>query len=307
MKLRRPLLAVTLLVALCAAPAPARADIPGLQVSPLDYQDVLIAGHNKDGYVDVSNPGDSAVQIEASVRGFRQTGTDGRLEFFDDPALASGVTVDLPSFVLGPREAIRVGFHVNPSLLPTGGVYAAIFFRTVPPDQSSGSSFVAESANIGTLLELTNGTGLTHEGAVTKARFGFWQFGSGLSGSLDYRNTDTTPRALGFRPSLTLQVLPWGRAPKLSSKLVLPGATRNFTITRPGSYFGLLPLIITDSESRHQVVTWVFACTGWYQWGVIVLLIIIILLLPSKLLQGLRRRPKPLVKRPLDGLSRPKR
>ncbi len=248
----------------------AHADAPGLQINPLEYRDNLTPGHVKTGYVDVSNPGDSPINLEATVRGFRQAGTDGHLEFFDDPTLASAIKVDLPTFQLGAREAIRVIFNVNPAKLPSGGVYAAIFFRTLPPDQSAQSSYVAESANIGTLLELTNGPDTAHLGEVSATHIPFWQFGSRLTGALNYTNTDHSTHPIGFRPNLTVKVLPWGKAPKLDAGLVLPGSTRTFALSRAGSYFGLLPVIITDNDTHHTAVAWIFALTGGYQWALLV-------------------------------------
>ena len=317
---------VALLAALVFA-IPAHADAPGLQLNPLEYRDILTAGRIKSGHVDVANPGDGPITIETSVRGFRQTGTQGQLQFFDDPDLAAGITVDLSSFDLGPREAVRVGFVVDPAKLPAGGVYAAIFFRTLPPTQSAASSYVAQSANIGTLLELQNGPAGPHQGAVTAANFSFWQFGRGLTGSLAYTNTDRTSHPTGYRPNLTVQILPWGAKPKLTTGLVLPGSTRQFAISRPGSYLGLLPIIITDLDTHRTTTSWVFACTGVYQWLVLVLAIILIILVlarPRRLTptlknlthhlralarhikNRLRRQPKPPTKRPFDGLA-PKR
>jgi hypothetical protein len=151
-------------------------------------------------------------------------------------------------------------------------VYAAIFFRTVPPGQSAGSSYVAESANIGTLLELTNGPDAPHQGKIWALHLSFLQFGSRLTGSLDYTNTDHSARPLGFRPNLTVKVLPWGHAPQLKTGLVLPGSTRGFALSRSGSYFGLLPVIVTDRDTHHSATAWILACTGWYQWLLLVLI-----------------------------------
>ncbi|HVQ44594.1 MAG TPA: hypothetical protein VMT30_06535 [Candidatus Saccharimonadia bacterium] len=269
--LRLLLVSLTLATVGLAMPAPARADAPGLQASPLEYIDTLTPGHIKNGYVDVSNPGDGSLAIRTSVRGFRQTGTDGRLEFFDDPELIGGISLGLSSFELGPREAVRVVFHVDPSKLPAGGVYAALFFQTVPPSQSPNSSYVAESARIGTLLELVNGPATPHHGAVAKLDLPFLQLGRGLTGTLQYQNTDRTAHPVGYRPALTLSVLPWAAHPKLATGLVLPSATREFAIERPGSFFGLLPVTITDTDTHQTTTRWVLVCTAWCQWLLLVI------------------------------------
>ena len=290
-------------VAVTAFPQVARADAPGLQTRPLQYEDKLTPGHIKTGFVEVSNPGDSAITVKSNVQGFRQVGTDGSLEFFSDPDLAAGIKVDLTDFEVGPREAVRVGFTVDPAKLPPGGVYAAIFFRTVPPQQAPQSSYVSESANVGTLLMLTNGPAGPNRGEITKIDMNFWQFGRGLAGSLNYKNTDTSNRPHGFKPALTMQVLPWGATPKLTTGLVLPGVTRGFQVSRPGAYFGLLPVIFTDTDTHLTVVRWILVCTGWWQWALIALMVVGIPLLVLRLLNIFKRRHKPITKRQIDGLS----
>lgn len=287
-------------------PSLAQADAPGLQIRPLQYEDKLVPGHVKTGFIEVANPGDSVLSIHSSVRGFRQTGTDGSLEFFDDADLAAGIKVDLTDFVVGPREAIRVSFNVDPAKLPPGGIYAAIFFRTVSPVQAPQSSYVSQSANIGTLLELTNGPAGLNFGSITKVDLKFWQFGQGLMGSLNYKNTDTSPQPHGFKPALTVQVLPWGFAPILRTGLVLPGTTRQFRIIRSGSYFGFLPVIVTDSDTHHTALKWIFACTGWWQWVMLVLIFASGFVLIAQIFKNFKRKPRLKSRRSIDGLS-PKR
>jgi hypothetical protein len=274
---------------------PAHAETPGLQVNPLQYEDTLTTSAVKLGYIEVANPSDTTISLQANVQGFRQAGTDGRLSFFDDAEISDGIKVDLPKFNLGPREAIRVAFSVDPAKLPKGGVYAVIFFRTIPPTQSSNSSYVSESANIGTLLLLQNGATGAHIGEISRLDVPFWQFGRGLTGGLNYRNTDRSKTAVGFKPSLTIRVLPWGKAGTFSTGLVLPASERIFRFDRTGSYFGFLPVTLTDTDSGHHATRWVFALTGWYQWLVLTLLVfvIVVLLVRPRLITGLmRRRPK---------------
>ena len=280
MKQFRRTIAVVLLTAVSGAglilPYPAQADVPGLQIAPLQYEDTLRAGQVKSGYIDVSNPGDASVDITSSVKGFSQIDSRGNLKFFDDSDLSNAITVGLGNFTLGPREAVRVGFSVDPGKLPQGGIYAAIFFRTQPPGQTSTSSYISESANVGTLLMLTNGSFTTHYGRISQLKLPFWQFGYGISGTLDYLNTDHTAHPVGFKPSLDVRILPWGSSPKLTTGLVLPGVTRTFQLTRTGSFFGLLPVIITDSDTHSTSIAWVFACTGWYAYAWLIVLTLLI-------------------------------
>src|SRR5476651_2681983 len=94
-----PLFAFLFGAGLLFAPS-ARADVPGLQIAPLQYEDTLHAGQVKNGYVDVSNPGDSSVDITSSVKGFSQIDAQGNLKFFDDADLTNAITVGLSDFTL---------------------------------------------------------------------------------------------------------------------------------------------------------------------------------------------------------------
>jgi hypothetical protein len=276
------------LAALLLHPSLTHAAATALQVQPLQYEDTLAPGKIKSGYVDVANPSDAETHIQSVVQGFRQTGTDGDLKFFDDPDLSAAIVPALTDFTLGPHEAARVNFTVDPSRLAQGGIYAAIFFRTVPPDQSSASSFISQSANVGTLLSLTYGTGLPRHGNIAALKLPFWQFGSGIAGSLLYKNTDSGDRAVGFKPRLTMRVLPWGHAPVLNAGLVLPGSSREFPVLRAGSFAGLLPVTFTDLDTHKSGTRWIFALTGWYAWTAWVILAALLL----AALLWLSRRPR---------------
>jgi hypothetical protein len=257
---------------------PVHADAPALQVAPLEYIDTMGA-KVKTGYIDVSNPTDAAFNVRSQVRGFRQHGTDGDLEFFDDAALADAVTVGLPSFELGSREAIRIAFTIDPGRLPRGAVYGVIFFHTVPVEQSSASSFVTQSAAVGTLLELNNGAA-ERPGSIAAFKLPFWQFGSGLTaGTITYQNAGRAADDMGIRPKLSLRVTPWGRPLSVPTGLVLPGSTRQFKIGRPGAYLGLLPITVSEAGTKHHRTAWVLACTGWWRVAFPLLVLISVLLM----------------------------
>jgi hypothetical protein len=258
-------------------PVAASASAPGLQINPLQYEDTL-TDHIKNGHVDVSNPTDTKATINTSVRGFRQQGDRGDLEFYDDADLSAAIKVDLQSFELGPREAVRVLFSVDPAKLPKGGVYATIFFSTQPADQPSASSFVSQSANVGILLLLHNGGDVAPSGRINNLALPFWQFGNGLSGSATLTNTASPHGGVAFRPGLEAKVFPWGHATKQPTGLILPGSTRQFGVRRPGSFLGLLPVTLTDTQTHSHRTAWVFACTGFYSWGLLVIFLAMLVL-----------------------------
>jgi hypothetical protein len=324
-----PFLSLILATLAMSVSIPAHAEA-GLQLNPLKYEDTLATTSVKSGFIDVSNPSDTTITIQTDVQGFRQADLDGNLEFFSDEQLRAGIIPGLDTFELGPRESIRMAFTVNPGKLPQGGVYAAIFFRTVPPPASSKVSYISESANVGTLLILRNGNATDQIGKVTKFTLPFWQFGGGLRGQLQYQNTNRDRGGLAFTPKLESRVLPWGHGRDFTGPFIMPGATRQFTFTRPGSYLGILPVTVLDAATGHPVTRWVFALTGWYQ--VLLLLVIILGALAwlnrhrgsktqfhrprrsdfrlanlreqlRRVWRRLRRKKRPVVKRPMDGLG----
>src|SRR4249919_3647716 len=105
---------ISLIFAAALLPAVASASAPGLQVTPLLYEDIL-GDKAKNGSIDVANPTDAPVTIDVQVQGFRQVGSAGDMEFFDDPDLIEGIRTDLKTFDIGPRERVRVLFTVDPA------------------------------------------------------------------------------------------------------------------------------------------------------------------------------------------------
>ncbi len=274
-----------LALGLLLMPGTARADA-GLQLNPLRYDDVLSTDVVKNGYIDVSNPSDTTITVSAKVRGFKQADLDGNLVFFDDAQLTAGIIPGLTTFNLGPREAIRVVFSVDPKQIPRGGVYAAIFFQTVPAVTTGTTTFINETTNVGTLLMLQNGGSGVKTGQIASFSLPFLQTGAGLDGQVVYRNTNRNTGGVAFTPTLTSNVLPWGQGATLTGPFIMPSSARQFDFKRPGSYFGLLPVTLHDQQGGAAVTRWVFACTGWYQWLLLVLVIALVLYLV------MRRRPR---------------
>lgn len=282
----------------------ARAEV-GLQLNPLKYEDQLTTDHIKSGFIDVANPADTTVTIRTDVQGFRQVNLEGDLQFFPDDRLRSGITPGLTEFQLGPRESIRVTFSVDPAKLPSGGVYAAIFFRTLPPPPAvdTGIAYITESANVGTLLILQNGAGRPGTGRLVQVQLPFWQWGRGLAGAVQYQNGNSAADGLAFNPRLASRALPWSRSASFTGPFIMPGNTRQFAWQRPGAFLGLLPVTLTDTLTGARTTRWVLACTGWWRWLAPLLLFLLALgLLPARWFGLAPRRPT--IKRPLDGLSR---
>lgn len=309
----------------CLVPAAALADA-GLQLNPLRYDDVITGTVVKNGFIDVSNPSDTTVTIRTSVRGFKQADLAGNLSFFIDDALTAGIRPSLETFDLGPRESLRLVFSVDPSKLPQGGVYAAIFFTTIPPEAQSQATYIIETANVGSLLLFQNGGSDVKVGRIARFDLPLIQLGSGISGTVQFQNTNRNTGGVAFSPNLSSRVFPWGKSAKFTGPFVMPQSTREFTYQRAGSYFGLLPVTLSTTEGHFGITRWVLVCTGWYQWLLLVLLMTgaaywlmnyrnrktggkgrksgLIGGLKRIMAVLLRRNRKSAAKRPIDGLSR---
>jgi hypothetical protein len=297
-------------------PSMALATSPSLQVHPLKYQSTMLGSDVENGYVDVSNPSDAPVNVQSQVQAFKQTDLAGDLSFYNDQTIAGAITLSITQFQIGPQQAIRVPFSVDPRKLPKGGVYAVIFFRTVPPAESATTSFVTESADVGTLLLLQNGASDQHIGRVTQFNLPVFQLGSGITGSAHYKNTNTTHAPVAFSPQLSVKIQPLGKATTFVGPYVLPLSTRSFQVDRPGSYFGLLPVSIIDHSTGLVTTKWVIACTGIYAFLLLYLLAILIVwsvarlarrlpIVPDRVKDWFRTEPE--ITRPsFDGLG-PKR
>lgn len=301
---------ITMAVASFVA-APAWADTAGLQLNPLQYEDTLTTTAIKTGHIDVANPGDTSVAVVTHVKGFRQTDLEGHLAFFEDPKLTAGIQLGLSQFELGPHEAVRMVFNVDPTRLPRGGVYAAIFFQTTPIAGSSQQSYIVESANIGTLLMLNNGRPGQHVGGVTKLDAPWFQSGGELTGSLVYHNTDQSHEPVGFRPTLGAQAVPWSKPHTFATGLLLPGSSRQFSFRLPGSYFGPLPLTVIDHDSGRPTTRWIFAFTGYYRYLIPLLVVMLGLVIAlrrqwaptARWLKKHFRRRRRTMRRPMDGIG----
>lgn len=297
-------------ISLLLMPSLALASSPELQVNPLKYVTTMIGPDVQDGYIDVANPSDTQVNIQATVQGFRQDDLAGNLSFFNNQAIQAAIKLSSTQFTLGPQQAVRVPFSVDPRQLPQGGVFAAIFFRTIPPAQSAATSFVSESANVGTLLLLQNGPADARIGRVAKLTMPFLQLGNGLYGTAQYQNTNHSTAPVAFSPALTAKIQPFGKPVHVTGPYVLPGSTRQFQVSRPGSYFGLLPFSLIDSSSGATTTRWVLACTGIYAFLLLYLFALIVVWVIARLMRRLPLLPKRRRRietapshRPLDGLG----
>lgn len=271
-------------------PLPAHADA-GLQLNPLKYEDKITGDTVHRGYIDIANPADTSVTVQTSVRGFRQVDLDGNLAFYDDATLSAGIIPDLPSFELSARDAIRMYFSVVPTKLSHGAIYAAIFFRTIPTNGPSDTSYLTASANLGTLLILQNGRANAPSGKISSWNLPYFQFGSGIGGIATLLNT-SSQEASPLTAELESKVGWIGTPAKVASGLVTPGTSRNFHIFRTGSYIGILPVQLRDTNTGASATGWTLVCTGWYRFVLPILIVTILFFVGQRYLHRRRRKKK---------------
>ena len=219
----RRLLLMFMLIAGVSLLHASTAQAVGLKVAPLEYRTTLDKGEKQKGFVDISNPSNEKLRVNASVQAFRQTDDEGTLQFFDDEQFAAGVQLDLDEFDLGPREAVRMYFVVDGSRLPPGDIFGAIFFSTALDDSAPGTK---QSVRLGSLLSITNGTPGSRQGAVTDLSVPLFQFGDTVSGKYWFKNTGDKGDSTGFYPTVSLKVQPFGESKLQTGKLTFAGITR---------------------------------------------------------------------------------
>lgn len=248
-----------------------------IKVAPQKYETKLSPGQVLIGAVDVSNPSDTRQRYTVKVMGFRQINEEGELQFYEDDAIKSGIELDFTTFELGAQKVGRIFFSINSEKLPRSGIYAAVLVNT-NPDQPTTATRLATSVGSGTLLILDNSIDSEEKGQIVNLRAKFWQFGSGLAANIDYRN-EGGANSLAFYPQLSVKAVPWGKDLKQKGPLVFTGNQRRVELAKPGSYFGMLPLQVTDTKSGETTTKWVFAVTGY--WIVIAPLILVLFILSA--------------------------
>ncbi len=249
---------------LMPAAAPAAEVTPALKIAPLQYQETIPLGKIKQGFIDISNPTNQTLHLSSSVQAFRQVDTAGHLQFYESERMRLGIIPELSTFDLGPREAIRMKFTIDP-----------IFVRTIPDASANQGNRLITSARIGTLMILTIGTGGVERGTISRLEVPFFNFGSGIKGSLDYKNSGPSAKSVAFKPMLTAKVGFWGSAEQVKSSLVLPDSTRRIQVEQKGSYIGFIPVKIasTNTKTTQSTTTYIIAMTGY--WRILAVLLVI--------------------------------
>lgn len=226
-----------------------------LKIAPLEYRTTLKEGEKQKGFIDISNPSSRAVVVKTSVEAFTQTDDKGSLMFFKNEQLSAGILLDLDEFQLGPREAVRMYFLADGTKLPTGDVYGAIFFSTVPAEQ--GSAGTAQSVRLGTLLSIVNGTPGERKAEVTALAVPAFNLGNVLEGTYRVKNTADPQKSTGFYPNVSVKVWPLGERKTKNGPLVFAGRTRENTFSVNAPRIGIYQVSASygsSSQSKWVVV-----------------------------------------------------
>lgn len=226
----------------------------GLKVAPLEYRTTLKEGERKKGFIDISNPSSQTVRVRTSVQAFQQIDDDGGLRFYDEGRITAGIRPELKEFELGARQAIRMYFTVDGTKLPSGDVYAAIFFTTDPRTPTNG---VGQSVRLGTLLSVVNRTPGERTAVIAALDVPFFQADSRIKGSYSIRNTGKTG---GFYPEVKIETWPAGARDRQVGSLVFAGRTRQNQFTLSVSP-GIHRLTVGYGESSQS--RWVVMLPAW--------------------------------------------
>lgn len=271
--MKRAQFAVSVMIAAClmCLGAASHASALSLKIAPLEYKTTLKSSEKQKGYVDISNPTATALNLDLEVQAFRQIDDQGGIEFYDDKAVSAGILLDFNSVELGPREVLRLFFVIDGTKLPSGEVFAAILAHAVPTDGGT-----TQAVRVGTILEITNGVSGTHHASVTSVSAPFLQIGEGVSANFVVKNDDPSSQTTGFRPQVTVRVRPYSTT-EVSGPLVFAGRSRTAAYHASGNYFGLVWLEVgVQGSSKGQ---WVLLMTGYWRWLVPLMLVSVLSLI----------------------------
>ena len=251
-------LAASLFISVLVAVAfVSQANAVSLKVTPVEYRTTLKKNQAKKAFIDISNPTGETLTIKTSVQAFRQVDDNGGLKFYDDEFVSKGIKVGLKSFRLKAREAARMYFSVDGAKLPSGDVYAAIFFKTSLAVPKNG---IGQQVQVGTLLSVTNGTPGKRQANVVDVSLSPIQFGDTIQGDYQIANTAPKGSGTGFYPDVSIDVWP-GSEQQQQGSLIFPGITR----TNPFTYKGAFPGFhrVSVGYDGQYINRWVLIAPMW--------------------------------------------
>lgn len=273
----KTLLFGVLLIAIASVSWVSTSSALGLKIAPLEYKTTLKANERQTGFIDVSNPTGQSVHVRTSVQAFKQIDNDGGLQFYDDELVAKGIHSGISEFELGPREALRIFFTIDSSILPRGDIYAAIFFTTDPTTPRNG---VGQLVRAGTILSIVNQNPGSRSADVTGVSLPLLQFSDTAKGTFKLKNTG--PVDSGFYPTVTVSSWPNGKERKVESPLVFGGRERKHDFELSTGFGIHYVKVGYDGSEKGQ---WIVTIAPW----MLIALILVLLIAGIELLLYKRR------------------
>lgn len=250
-------------VALLNAP---KLSAASLRVQPLSYEDRLEKGEKKKGFIDITNPTQQTVNLQTSVRAFRQIDDNGSLQMYQSEQVTAGIIPDFDKFTLPAGQTMRLMFLIDGTKLPEGDVFAALM-ATNTPDQTGN---MAQAVQVGTLLILENGTPGARAAEVTDLSVPFFQFGNIIHGSYKVKNTAPSDSSSGFKPKVSIAVSPFTEQKENVSSLIFAGRERQNQFELPTKRLGFYKISAKYGDSERS--KWVFVASPLWLGTVVLLL-----------------------------------
>jgi hypothetical protein len=256
-----------------------------LKIAPLEYRTALKTGESKKGFIDISNPSNEKVIINTSVQKLIQTDNNGTLKFIGDKQLEDGVKLDLDSFELKPKEAVRMYFLIDGKALPSGDVFGAIFFTTEPSKATNGSG---QSVKLGSILSIINGTPGSRSAELLSLTTSSFTFDNAINGSYTVKNTGDPNKSTGFYPQVSIRVWPFGKEKIQTGKLVFAGRSRENTFKTQTPPFGIYRIQAAYGDSNKS--KWVVVLHPLAIVGIIIGLLGLMLILKLRKRRNMARK-----------------
>lgn len=237
---RRVVVGIMLVFALCLVRVPGAYAETGISMSPMKQSIVLDPGQSYQSTVMISNPGTSTsdFKYEVDVKPFYTTEGDsgkkenGRVvteENGNYSQIVEWTKIDSPKTgSLAPNESKEIEFTITvPSWAPAGGQYAAIVVTSADDDDTSGMS-VNEKMEIAHLIYAEVAGNTIRQGEFSDVAVPGFMFSGNITGTSSIKNTGNTHGEAKY----TLQVFPLFSSEEVYSnedepitKIILPDRT----------------------------------------------------------------------------------
>jgi hypothetical protein len=241
------------------------------------YKEKLDKGQVKRGAIDISNASTIDADYGLSVKLFRQVDSSGRLEFYENPDVTKGISLDISDISLKAKEVARVVFSVDSAKLPEGDIFAVIFVET---KHAVSPQAIVPAAQVGTLLVLENGKPGPRDAEISSLELTEVQTGDEIKGAITVKNPAQTTGQTGFFPDMKVTVEPWGSSKQFSGPLIYAGNARTFDFSVPSNQFGIFKLTVSANGASES--QYVFLATG--QWKAVPIIVLVIALAIAGLL-----------------------